>query len=93
MFGIVTKRQLDRHAEELRAEVEAARRDIDALKFEWNSMYDKFRTMLARWVKRDRVAADATSPEPDSGADGAGSATAAGRTGRIESFPHSRRGF
>ena len=87
MFGIVTKRQLDQHAEELRAEVEAARRDIDALKFEWNSMYDKFRTMLARWVKRDR---DKDQPSPEAG-NGDEARDQAGRP--AGSFPHSRRGF
>jgi len=87
MFGLVSKRQLDQHAEELRAEVEAARRDIDALKFEWNSMYDKFRTMLARWVKRDKVT------EGGNGGDGPGPREDARAPSPASTFPHSRRGF
>lgn len=87
MFGIVTKRQLDRHAEELRAEVEAARRDIDALKFEWNSMYDKFRTMLARWVKRDK------DNQAEPGGDGVVTGTEESTSSRPVPFPRSRRGF
>jgi len=87
MFGLVSKRQLEQHAEELRAEVEAARRDIDALKFEWNSMYDKFRTMLARWVKRDR--------DHDRGEDNASEEGASAETSSRPpaAFPRSRRGF
>ena len=84
MFGIVTKTQLRQHAHEISQQVEAARRDIDALKFEWNSMYDKFRTMLARWVKRDR--------DKDNGDDGAPAPETEERAPAAH-FPRSRRGF
>jgi hypothetical protein len=58
VFGLVTKKQLELHAEELRRDVERGRRDMEELKLEWLSVYDKFRTLLARWTKRDKKAAD-----------------------------------
>jgi hypothetical protein len=80
VFGLVTKRQLEQHAEDLRREVERSRADIDALKLEWFSMYDKFKMLLHRWTKRDKAAQGDGPKEEQPG------------TTELQ-FPRSRRGF
>jgi len=88
MFGIVTKTQLRQHAEELRRDVEAGRRDIEELKFACESWFDKFRTLYARLLKRDRVGA--AGAETGNG----GESPETPKPGpAASSFPHSRRGF
>jgi hypothetical protein len=56
MFGLVTKRQLEQHREDLAREVEAGRKDMEAMKYEWASWYDKFRSLYARLLKRAKTA-------------------------------------
>jgi hypothetical protein len=99
-FGLVTKAQLEAHAEELRREVSAAREDQQAvmrkIKLEWEEWWEKFSRLYARLSKRvkDSQAADA-EPARDGGADAPGAGQAGPHTIPPEKLAawRSRRGF
>lgn len=91
MFGIVTKTQLDRKVEELRAEFQAAVRFEEDIKYEWAEWYNKFRLLHARLMKRDLpkdpkdelAAGDSNGKNPPADSE----------VPVARSFPNSRRGF
>jgi len=65
MFGLVTRRELERALDE---RDEAWKRRVEELAFEWARWYDKFRSLYAMLLKREKKvdhteAGGAESPE------------------------------
>jgi hypothetical protein len=56
-FGLVTQRELDQRAEELRKEFQRAVAFEEEIRYEWASWYDKFRALYQRLLKREKKAA------------------------------------
>jgi hypothetical protein len=87
VFGLVTRRELEKAIAAADAE---RKRELEEIAFEWARWFDKFRTLYAQWVKRDKKAAeDAPGSTIDAGADGSAPRAVA----YDRPFPNSRRGF
>jgi len=72
MFGLVTRRELERA---LDARDEAWKRRVEELAFEWARWYDKFRSLYAMLLKREKKIVGeeevaSTSPDQERGPDG-----------------------
>lgn len=70
MFGLVTRRELERALDE---RDEAWKRRVEELAFEWARWYDKFRSLYAMLLKREKKTdggASESEPAPDAGKPG-----------------------
>jgi hypothetical protein len=72
-FGLITKKQLDVHLDELRQEFQAAIAFEEEIKLEWADWYAKFRGLYMRLKKAEAKAAkddpgptNGDEPAPDS---------------------------
>ncbi len=88
-FGLVTKRELDQLREELTQQVRKGQAFQQELEYEWAKWYDKFRSLYARLLKREKAA----GPEGDGAGDTAAETRPVDRQAAGLQFPHSRRGF
>ncbi len=56
-FGLVTRSELEQHRRELQAEVKAAIAFEEEIKYEWALWFNKFRSLYATLLKREKKAA------------------------------------
>jgi len=56
VFGLVTKAQLEQHHRELSAEIASCRRLQEEVAYEWAKWFNKFRSLYAMLLKRERSA-------------------------------------
>jgi len=92
VFGLVTKRELDQLREELTQQLRKGQAFEQELEYEWAKWYDKFRSLYARLLKREK--SDGSSPA--GGRDAVDGDAIPGKEAHatpVPSFPHSRRGF
>jgi len=70
MFGLVTKRELDQLRADLVADVRKGQALQEELSYEWAKWFNKFRSLYAMLLKREKSAA-ADTPEHEGGEDSA----------------------
>ena len=58
MFGLVTKRELDQLRADLVADVRKGQALQEELSYEWAKWFNKFRSLYAMLLKREKSAAD-----------------------------------
>jgi len=88
LFGLVTKRVLDERLAELSADVRRGQELQKEIEFEWARWFNKFRTLYAMLLKREKkLTDDAPGPTTDQ-AD-----VSQDHPARAIRFPNSRRGF
>jgi hypothetical protein len=85
VFGFVTRRELEQLLEE---RDHKQKRQIEDLAFEWARWYDKFRSLYAMLLKREKKSSEDAPSEPIDPA-----AVVDHPPLPRSRFPHSRRGF
>jgi hypothetical protein len=70
-FGFVTRRQLDQQREDLRKEIAATGAAIEEIQYEWAKWYNKFRSLYAMLLKREKKA-DGDAEQPPTPGEGEG---------------------
>ena len=58
MFGLVTKRELDQLRADLVADIQRGRDFEKEIQYEWAKWFNKFRSLYAMLLKREKSAAD-----------------------------------
>ena len=58
MFGLVTKRELDQLRADLVADIQRSRDFEREIQYEWAKWFNKFRSLYAMLLKREKSAAD-----------------------------------
>ena len=58
MFGLVTKRELDQLRADLVADIRRGRDFEKEIQYEWAKWFNKFRSLYAMLLKREKSAAD-----------------------------------
>jgi hypothetical protein len=69
-FGLVTQKQLDALAADLRREIEASRTWQDDIVMQWESWYAKFRALYARIMKQAKKGEQEALEETNGGQPG-----------------------
>ena len=90
MFGLVTKRELDQLRADLVLDIQRGRDFEKELQYEWAKWFNKFRSLYAMLLKREK---SATIPdEAGAGPDGPESSATAARPS-LASMKRGLRGF
>ena len=63
MFGLVTKRELDQLRADLVEDVRKGRALQEEMQYEWAKWFNKFRTLYAMLLKREKSAGESQSPD------------------------------
>jgi hypothetical protein len=88
IFGLVTRRELDRLKADLTKDQHDFVQELEEIKYEWAKWFNKFRSLYAMLLKREKSAGAEDEP--------GGVQPAAGGSDQprpLIAFPHSRRGF
>jgi hypothetical protein len=54
IFGLVTRAELERRVVELREELKKSDAELEEMKFEWAKWFNKFRSLYAMLLKREK---------------------------------------
>ena len=63
MFGLVTKRELDQLRADLVLDIQRGRDFEKELQYEWAKWFNKFRSLYAMLLKREKSAGESQSPD------------------------------
>jgi len=74
MFGLVTKRELDQLRADLVADIQRGRDFEKELQYEWAKWFNKFRSLYAMLLKREKTAAAGEEPGEAAAEDSAAAA-------------------
>jgi len=90
MFGLLTRRQLEKILDERELH---QKRALEEMAFEWARWFDKFRSLYAQWVKRDAKHDELAGSAGPLGGEASADASGGASPPPALRFPNSRRGF
>jgi len=88
LFGLITRRELEKLLDERDRQL---KREREEMAFEWARWFDKFRSLYAQWLKRDKKAVE--DPSGSTIVDESSPQGVDPRSVQKYRFPNSRRGF